>query len=242
MHDATQMTANDGAARARRECATRHDRGSAMLVVMGAAAVLFVIAASVIGVVVFQQTQQVRAQAVVRASALAQQGMEVYLGALRTDPDYWDTTPTIAGRTQEGTWTVAANAASNTITAVGRESGSGMLHVIKAEARPESYSDYTIVTGGAVTLGRDTGTLALTGSVLSNGAPVDLAQTFNALTVYSPDPDTVEHPENARGGVQTHEGPQLDQIMDDFPNLFTAASQRDRGRRERRCPCSPRIS
>jgi type II secretory pathway pseudopilin PulG len=228
MFDA-KKTADDGIAPVRRDRAKRHDLGSAMLVVMGAATVLFVIAASVIGVVVFQQTQQVRAQAVGRATALSQQGMEVYLNALRTDPDYWVTTPTIAGVGQDGTWTVAANIASSTITAVGCERVSGLMHVIRASVRPETYADYTVTIGTAdITLGREGHGVTINGTVRSNST-VTLAQDFPGVTVYSASGDVI-NPDNAGGGVKAVEPLDFSQIESVFPNLYTASWQRDTAR------------
>jgi hypothetical protein len=224
MYDGTATT-TDAAGQACGARSPRNDLGSTMLVVMGAAAVLFVIAAAVVGVVVFQQTQQVRAQAAVRATSLAEQGMEVYLSALRTDPDYWVTTPTIAGKAQDGTWTVVANIASSTITAVGHDRLSGQLHVIRSEARPESYADYTMVTGGDVTLGRGTPGVTVSGSVRSNEG-VDLEQTFPGVTVYSATPAAVVNPQNASGGVQRISALDFSQIDSVFPNLYTASWQR----------------
>ena len=225
MFDDTRTTATAGATkRVGRARMSSRDLGSAMLVVMGAAAVLFVIAASVVGVIVFQQTQQVRAQAVGRATVLAQQGMEAYLSALRTDPDYWVTTPTIAGMGEEGTWTVVANIPSSTITAVGHDRASGQLHVIKGEVRPESYSDYTIVTGGTVALGRNSSGITITGAVRSNSG-VDLQQDFPGVVVYSANPTAVVNPGNAES-IEKISPLDFSQIKNVFPNLYTASWQR----------------
>jgi hypothetical protein len=227
VHDATQSIANDMVTRAGRGRATARDLGNAMLVVMGAAAVLFVTAAIIVSIVMFQQTQQVQASAVGRATALAQQGMEVYLSALQTDADYWVTTPTIAGAGQDGTWTVVANVASSTITAVGHDTVSGMLHVIKAGVRPESYADYTIVTGSSTTLGRTGSGVSITGDVLSN-ANVTLAQSFPGLSVYSSTPTSVVNAQNAGGGVRKIDyTPPFSQVLSSFPNFYEASWQRD---------------
>jgi hypothetical protein len=219
----TPQTMNDEAATARRGRAMRHDLGSALLVVMAAAAVLFVTAAAVVGIVVFQQTQQARAQAVTRATALAQQGMEVYLSALRVNPDFWVTTPTIAGTGTEGTWTVAAkldtSSTAKTVTAVGRESLTGVLHVIKAEMGDEDWSNYSIFSSTALTLGNGSGTLDLSGDVRSNERVV-LAQSFPNAKVYSANPD-------ASDDAKRVSRIDLSTVNVQFPNLYTAASRRD---------------
>ena len=219
----SHTTLNDEAAQARGGRAMRHDLGSALLVVMAAAAVLFVTAAAVVGIVVFQQTQQARAQSVTRATALAQQGMEVYLSALRVNPDFWVTTPTIAGTGTEGTWTVAAridtSSTAKTITAVGRESVSGVLHVIKAEMGDEDWSNYSIFSASPLTLGNGAGTLELSGDVRSNDRVV-LAQNFPDVKVYSANPDVSD---DAKRVAPID----LSKVTETFPNLYTAASRRD---------------
>lgn len=168
---------------------SRGDLGSALLVVMAAAAILFVTAAAVIGVVIFQQTQQARAQAVSRATALAQQGMEVYLTALRIDPGYLNRVRMIAGRGEDGTWTVAATTASgdtsgaiDTITSVGRDESSGIFHVIRATVTMQDFTGYTMISGTGLTLGNQSGGIDIKGSVRSNQT-INLDQSFPHLKV-----------------------------------------------------------
>jgi len=221
MHDRLKTTDTEGTNPRRR--GWRSDLGSALLVVMAAAAVLFVTAAAVIGVVVFQQTQQAHAQAVSRSTALAQQGMEVYLTALRIDPDYWSSTPTIAGIGQDGTWTVAANIPSSTITAVGHDSASGILHVIRARVRPENYSDYTIVSDSELTLGSGMGDIHITGNVRSNSG-ITLNQRFMGMNAYyaSGSVTNAQYADNTE-----HVAPvDLAQAEGTFPNMYTAAISR----------------
>ncbi len=204
---------------------TRGDLGSALLVVMAAAAILFVIAASVVGIVVFQTTQQNHAQAVTRSTALAQQGMEAYLTALRTDPDYWNTTPTIQGVGRDGTWTVAANVhvTPNTITAVGRDTSTGILHVIRAEVRLESFSDYTIVSGDPLTLGNGMGDINISGNVRSNST-ITLKQKFTNLNAYYAVGGVIP-PQNA--DVTARVAPvDFGRVEGLFPGLYTAARSR----------------
>jgi len=222
MHD--MLTAVMDKVRDLRRRVMRSDLGSALLVVMAAAAVLFITAAAVVGVVVFQQTQQARAQAVVRSTALAQQGMEVYLTNLRTDPDFWVTTPTIAGVGQDGTWTVAANIPSSTITAVGRDKSSGVLHVIKAEVRAESWADYTIVSDVPISLGNGAGDISITGGVRSN-SQITLAQNFPGLSAFYASGEVV-NPENA-DKVERVAPLDFGRVGAVFPNLYTAAKLRD---------------
>jgi hypothetical protein len=205
---------------------SRADAGSALLMVMAAAAILFVIAASVVGVVVFQQTQQNHAQAVTRSTALAQQGMEAYLTALRTNPDYWTTTPTIQGVGRDGTWTVAANTSvtPNTITAVGHDTSSGLLHVIRVEVRLESFSDYTIVSGDPLTLGSGMGDINITGNVRANST-ITLKKKFTGMNAYY-----------AVGGVIPQQNADVTarvapvdfgRVLGLFPGMYTAARSRE---------------
>jgi hypothetical protein len=183
MYD-TPKIARAEAGRARRTRVVRNDHGSALLVVMAAAAILFVIAAAVVGVVVFQQTQQAHAQAVVRATALAQEGMEVYLSALRDDPSFWDSDkhPRISGGSGEDTWTVAADSGSGTIRAVGHDGASGVLHVIVAEVGTQAVGKYVIFSGAPISLGN--GGVTIDGRVRGNST-ITLLQNFtqNGSTV-----------------------------------------------------------
>jgi hypothetical protein len=205
----------------------RGDKGSALLVVMAAAAILFITAAAVIGVVVFQQAQQSRAQAVTRATGLAQQGMEVYLTALRIDPNYRTRVPLIAGRGEDGTWTVAANVASGTITAVGHDEQSGLYHVIQATVTGEDFSGYTIVSGSPLALGKSSGSgIDIKGRVRGNGT-ITLNQTFNDMT-------SVEYASGTVMGAGAGNTPTIRVSRVDFakagssyPNMYTAASTRE---------------
>jgi len=202
--------------------AARGDRGSALLVVMSAAAILFITAAAVVGVVVFQQTQQARAQAVVRATSLAHQGMEVYLTALRIDPNYRTRVPYIAGIGEDGTWTVAADVTANSITAVGRDSRSGLYHVIRATVQNQNFSGYTVISDSPLSLGNGMRNLTLSGAVRSNST-VTLNRSFPLLAVeYAA--GTVVNSSNAGMGTLRVSPIDFARAGSSFPNMYTAAS------------------
>ena len=207
----------------------RSDLGSALLVVMAAAAILFVIAASVIGVVVFQQTQQSHAQAVARSTGLAQQGMEAYLTALRSDADYYKANPRIQGAGRDGTWTVVATAAVGPVkvTSVGRDRASGLMHVIVAELTKDSFGDYTIVSGGNLDLGNASASnVIVKGNVLANGS-INLRQRFTGMNAYCGLGGGVINEDNADtvGRVAPVD---LVALEGDFPSLYNAAKSRER--------------
>lgn len=205
-----------GALHARR---VRGDLGSAMLVVLAAAAILSVTVAAVIGIVVFQQTQLAHAQGVTRASQLAQEGMEYYLAALKLDPRYWETTSTITGEGEDGTWTVGADAVAQSITAVGHDRVTGVLHVITAKVRAELFSDYTIVSGESLTLGNSVNPsqLSVTGQVRGNNG-IKLDQPFPGLHIAT----------DASVGTSTSAGMvDFSKAEAQLPHMFTAASYRE---------------
>ncbi len=193
------------------------DHGSALLVVLAVVTVLFVTAAAVVGIVVFQEQQQSYARSVMRATQLAQEGMGVYLAEMQSNPQYWESTPTIAGGGQDGTWTVAAVAATSStvpssavsITAVGHDQQSGLDHIIKATTRADTYSDYTIVSDEAsLTLGSSSpGTdIKINGTVRTPTQP-----TLQNLTGVNVDIGNVE----------------LSQSLARFPGMFTEANVRE---------------
>jgi hypothetical protein len=216
MH-ASERIARDRTGRPGRGGVSRNDRGSALLVVMAIVLVLFATVAAVVGVVVFQQTQLSLAAGVTRSTQLARQGMEVFLGEMRNDPQYWDTTQTISGSSEDGTWTVAANVASSTITAVGHDAATDLLHVIRATVSGKTYSDYTILANGTLDLGSsDTGSdIQIKGIVRSNGG-VSLAPGWSSrgLTV------------DSSGAAAAGSPVDFSRAAASFPSLFTAASYR----------------
>jgi hypothetical protein len=201
------------------------DRGSALLVVMAAAAILFVTAAAVVGVVVFQQMQQSRAQAVARATGLAQQGMEVYLTALRIEPDYRSRVPLIAGRGEDGTWTVAVTGDThNTITSVGHDKASDILHVIRATVESQNFSGYTIMSRSSLSLGSGMGGTTITGAVRSDET-ITLNQSFPRMTVeYGAN---VVNPANALTTDRALGKMAFDAADATLPNMSTAARNRE---------------
>jgi len=200
------------------ENTSHSDHGSALLVVMACVAVLFVIGAAVVGAVVFQQAQLSRAAAVSRATQLAQHGMEVYLGAMRRDPQYWNANPRVAGSSTDGTWTATAQPTSSTITAIGHDAESGLLHVIRATVSAKTYSDYTILANETLNLGSSDihSDITVSGNVRSNSG-VETAAGWSSPGM------TIDTSSSARVGSEIG----FAKATARFPGLFTAASYRN---------------
>ena len=214
----------------RRRLATRthrSDRGNALLVVVAAAAILFVTAAAVIGVVVFQQTQQARAQAIERATGLAQQGMDVFMAALREEPGYNERVRFLSGRGEDGTWTVAVTA-TTTVTSVGRDSRTGLYHVIRATLIKGSFPVYQLLSGSDLVIGSEDESVdkvKIAGKVMANGS-VTLNQTFNGLSVQYYTGDVRDGSGDATAAVRALDRISFEEPAAKLPDLYSAAIQR----------------
>jgi hypothetical protein len=158
--------------------AASDDSGMALATVVGIAAVLFLLASTLVMVATQEQVNATSQVQRTKALHAADAGLNAYLYHYQFDTPK----PTsLSGSTADASWTVQATLppAGSTIcsiTSVGSVPAYGTAQAVKrtvrANVRPGSFSDYMMLTNGAITLavnGLIKGTLGSNTSITNNG-------------------------------------------------------------------------
>jgi type II secretory pathway pseudopilin PulG len=148
------------------------DEGSAMLVVVAAMAILFILSTMLITLSVFQVTQAQREEQRMKALHIADAGLNAYLAQLRRDPTYGTTHPSMGPlTTPDGTWTVSVQTAVGAlvVTSVGQivnGAGAQTQRTLVSRVVFPTYADYAILADDDISIGSDA---TFYGKVRSNG-------------------------------------------------------------------------
>jgi len=132
----------------------RQDDGVALGTVMAISAILFLLVTTLIMLASQQQVSAASQVARTKALHAADAGINAYLYNLSVDYYYWQTHPTLAGTTADGTWSVVATRVGSgpiTLTAIGTAPG-GTRKVIASVQAP-TFADYTLLFNESVNIG-----------------------------------------------------------------------------------------
>lgn len=157
----------------------RSERGSAMLVVMGALVILFVISTMLIVSAEFQVVQAQGEVLRVRALSTADAGLNAYLAGLRHDgPGFaWNNPDLGPTATSDGTWTASITETQGAllVRAVGTvtdETGKPFSRTVTSRVSYPSYADYALMGNCDINIGADAtfiGKVGATGRIVNAG-------------------------------------------------------------------------
>jgi type II secretory pathway pseudopilin PulG len=146
--------------RTARRVSGRED-GSAMLVVMAAMAILFILSTMLITMSVFQVTQAQREEQRMKALHIADAGLNAYLAELRRNPAYGTTNPNLGPlASPDGTWTVSVTTTTGALvvrsvgTVVNARGAATSRTLVSRVAFP-TYADYAILCDDYISIGAD---------------------------------------------------------------------------------------
>jgi hypothetical protein len=155
------------------------DEGSAMLVVVAAMTILFILSTMLVTMSVFNVTSAQREERRVRALHIADAGLNAYLAGLRHDgPSYAVNYPTLGPlATPDGTWTASIAASGNAYVVrstgtVTDARGVSSTRVLVSRVAYPTYADYSIMADDDVDIGADAvfiGKIGSTRSIVNSG-------------------------------------------------------------------------
>jgi len=135
--------------------------GSAMLVVMAAMAILFILSTMLITMSVFQVTQAQREEQRMKALHIADAGLNAYLAELRRNPAYGTTNPNLGPlATPDGTWTVSVTPTTGALVVrsvgtVTNAKGAQTSRTLVSRVAFPTYADYAILCDDYISIGAD---------------------------------------------------------------------------------------
>lgn len=134
------------------------DDGMALMLVVSIAAVLFLLATLILGVVLNHQLQSIRYSNRTKAMHMADAGLNAYLYELKRDPTYYNSNPTLGPTTlADGTWSVTTTPPQDDeplyIRSVGTMASTGDTRTIVATVRFPTYADYMFLANDYISIG-----------------------------------------------------------------------------------------
>ncbi len=181
------------------------DRGSAMMIVMGTASILFVLVTMLVTLTVYQSSEGHLTEERQRALQVADAGLYAYLYGMSKDTNYASDCPTLGPvATPDGTYIATVSKGSGTdviVRSVGTASVSGIVRTVTAEVGYPTFADYAMLGDTSIVIGQNAvvnGAVRMNGSVQNEGTvngPIFSASTIQndgyAQACY-PDTDTVD--------------------------------------------------
>jgi hypothetical protein len=173
--------------------AARADDGIALATVMSIAAIIFILATTLIMIATQQAVSaggQVQRN---KALASADAGINDYLYNLSDDPDYWRSTPDRVGQSVDASWTLHAERPGGVgpvvLTATGVTPQRGNIpstrRVVKASVQSPTFADYMFMLNTSCSFGSGAlvkGNVRSNGSIANNGT---ITGNAYAHTTYS---------------------------------------------------------
>ncbi len=136
----------------------RGDEGMALMLVVGVAAILFLLATLILGVVLNHQLQSIRYANRSKAMHMADAGLNAYLYELKRDPTYFTSNPTLGPTSlADGNWNVTTTPPQGDdplyIRSVGTIASTGETRTIVATVRFPTYADYMFLANDYINIG-----------------------------------------------------------------------------------------
>jgi hypothetical protein len=169
--------------------ALARDEGSAMLVVVAAMAILFILSTMLITISVFQVTQAQREESRMKALHIADAGLNAYLAELRRDTGYGTTHPTLGPLgSPDGTWTVSVTTTTGALVVrsvgtIQNAKGATTQRTLVSRVVFPTYADYAILSNDDITIGA---AATFYGKVRSNSWIDNLGKVYADASKFTP--------------------------------------------------------